>query len=186
MIDKTELEDATRRTLLKGLLAGGVMTTIPGTAMAGRLSLPHYKVSLVNAHTNEKFEGVYRIGNRYLPDAFRKINQFMRDFRTGDVYTMDPHLLDILASLQVRTNTGKPLELISGYRSPKTNAMLRKASTGVAKNSYHMKGRAADIHLPGYSTKELRNIARALKVGGVGYYPRSDFIHVDTGDVRTW
>lgn len=181
-----ELEDSARRTLLKGLLAGGVMTTIPGTAMAGRLSLPHYKVSIVHAHTKEKFDGVYRIGNKYLPDAFRKINYFMRDFRTNDLHTIDPHLIDILASLQVRSRQNGPIELYSGYRSPKTNAMLRNTSTGVAKKSYHLKGQAADIHIPGYSTKQLRNIAQELKVGGVGYYPRSGFIHVDTGDVRTW
>ena len=126
----------------------GVLTTIPGTSMAGRLSLPHYRVSLVNAHTNETYNGVYRIGNKYLPDAFQKINHFMRDFRTGDVHKIDPKLIDILASIQVRSRVNNPLSVISGYRSPKTNNMLRKASSGVAKRSFHMEGRAADITLP--------------------------------------
>lgn len=175
-----------RRDVLKGLLTAGVLTTIPGTAMAGRLDLPHYKIHLHNAHTEETYKGVYRIGNRYLPDAFEKINHFMRDFRTGDLHSMDPRVIDILASLQVRSGQRKPIEIISGYRSPQTNAMLRRASTGVAKNSYHMKGRAVDLRIPGYSTAKIRKIALDLSVGGVGYYPGSDFVHVDTGDVRSW
>ena len=186
MTDNNDIHDKSRRNMLMGIAAGGLITALPGTASAGRLSLPHYKIHLVNAHTNEKFHGVYRIGNRYLPEAFRKINSFMRDFRTGDVYTMDKKLIDILASIQVRSQQKAPIEILSGYRSPKTNSMLRKASSGVAKNSYHLKGQAADLHIPGYSTSQLRAIAIDLGVGGVGYYPRSDFIHVDTGDVRTW
>ncbi|MCB9964545.1 MAG: DUF882 domain-containing protein [Rhodospirillales bacterium] len=181
-------EDVTleRRTILKGLLTAGVLTTIPGTALAGRMDLPHYKVSMVSSHTGEKFSGVYRIGNRYLPDAFEKITHFMRDFRTGDLHTIDPRVIDILASLQVRCGQKGPLEVLSGYRSPKTNAMLRRASTGVAKNSYHLKGRAVDFRIPGYSTARIRNKALDLAVGGVGYYPGSNFVHVDTGDVRSW
>ncbi len=181
-----DIENASRRTLLKGIAAGGLITALPGTSMAGRLSLPHYKVHLINAHTNEKFHGVYRVGNRYVPDALRKINSFMRDFRTNDVRSIDPKLIDILASIQVRSRQTTPIEILSGYRSPKTNNMLRKTSSGVAKKSYHLKGKAADLHIPGYSTNRLRKIATDLGVGGVGYYPRSDFIHVDTGDVRTW
>lgn len=186
MTDHIDTHDKSRRALLTGIAATGLIAAVPGTASAGRLSLPHYKIHLVNAHTNEKFHGVYRIGNRYLPEAFRKINMFMRDHRTGDVYTIDKKLIDILASLQVRSRQNAPIEILSGYRSPKTNAMLRKTSSGVAKKSYHMKGQAADLHIPGYSTSRLRHIAMDLSVGGVGYYPRSDFIHVDTGDVRTW
>ncbi len=186
MTDLIDIEDTSRRTLLKGIAAGGLIATIPGVASASRLSIPQYKVHLVNAHTNEKFQGVYRIGNRYLPDALRKINGFMRDFRTNDVYRMDPKLIDILASLQVRSHQNAPIQILSGYRSPKTNAMLRRASSGVAKNSYHMKGQAADIQIPGYSTGRLKHLAQDLSVGGVGYYPKSDFVHVDTGDVRSW
>ena len=184
--DQNDVQDVSRRNLIAGIAAGGLVAALPGTATAGRLTMPHYKIHMVNAHTNEKFHGVYRIGNRYLPDAVRKINSFMRDFRTGDVRSMDPKLLDILASLQVRSRQQNPIEIFSGYRSPKTNAMLRKTSSGVAKKSYHMKGKAADLHIPGYSTSRLREIACDLGVGGVGYYPRSNFIHVDTGDVRTW
>ena len=186
MSDYNDIEDISRRKILQGCIAAGFVTAVPGTAVAGRMAMPHYKVHLVNAHTDESFKGVYRIGNRYLPEAMRRINVFMRDFRTNDVFRIDPTLIDILASLQVRSRHNGPIEVLSGYRSPKTNAMLRKASSGVAKNSYHMKGQAADIHIPGYSTRRLRNIAKGLEVGGVGYYPRSDFIHVDTGDVRSW
>lgn len=175
-----------RRGLLKSLATVGVLTTLPGTALAGRLNEPHYSTSFRNTHTGESFDGVYRIGRRYLPDAFEKIGYVLRDFRTGDIHPIDPRLIDIITSLHIRSGGKTPFDIVSGYRSPKTNAMLRRTSTGVAKNSYHMKGQAIDLRLPGCSTKQLRNVACSLKAGGVGYYPRSNFVHVDTGDVRTW
>lgn len=164
------------------LMASGVMKVLPASA---RETIGH-EISIRNAHTGERFQGVYRIGNYYVPAAFRKINRVMRDHRTGDIIPIDPELIDTLARVQRDCRCGQALEILSGYRSPKTNNMLRRNTRGVAKNSYHTKGQAADIRVPGSSTKKVRNTARALRVGGVGYYPRSGFVHVDTGDVRSW
>ncbi len=144
------------------------------------------RLSFRNAHTEESFSGVYRVGNKYLPDAFKQINMVLRDFRTDQVYPMDPRVMDILHAVHSKTGQSTPFEIISGYRSPKTNNMLRSNSGGVAKKSLHMEGRAIDLRMEGYSTKRLRNIAVALGAGGVGYYSRSNFIHMDSGDVRAW
>lgn len=144
------------------------------------------RLAFRNAHTGESFSGVYRVGNKYLPDAFKQINMVLRDFRTDQVYPMDPRVIDIIHAVHSRTGQHTPFEIISGYRSPKTNAMLRKTSSGVAKKSLHMEGRAIDLRMEGYSTKRIRDIATAVGAGGVGYYARSNFVHMDSGDVRTW
>lgn len=178
----------TRRKFVQYTMAG------VATLMSGALSvLPSqaretisYTVHIKNAHTGERFHGVYRIGNYYVPAAFRKINRVMRDHRTGAVHPIDPELIDTVARVQKNCNCTTAVEILSGYRSPKTNAMLRRGSSAVAKNSFHMKGQAADIRVPGSSTSKVRNSARALRVGGVGYYPKSGFVHVDTGAVRSW
>jgi uncharacterized protein YcbK (DUF882 family) len=164
------------------LFASGVMSILPASA---RQTIGH-EISIRNAHTGEKFQGVYRIGSYYVPSAFRRINRVLRDHRTGDIHPIDPELIDTVSRIQRDCRCGTAVDILSGYRSPKTNNMLRRNTDGVARNSYHMKGQAADIRVPGSSTKKVRNAARALRVGGVGYYPRSGFIHVDTGDVRTW
>lgn len=139
-----------------------------------------------NTHTGESFSGVYRVGDKYLPDAFDQINTVMRDFRTDQRYPMDPRVLDIAYTVQRMCDPNKPLEIISAYRSPKTNQMLRNASSGVAKKSLHMKGQAIDLRIKDFSTKRVRDIAKSLRAGGVGYYSKSDFVHVDTGDIRSW
>lgn len=144
------------------------------------------RLAFRNTHTGESFSGVYRVGNKYLPDAFKQINMVMRDFRTNQVYAMDPRVIDIIYTVHRMTGQHKPFEIISGYRSPKTNQMLRGKSSGVAKKSYHMKGQAIDLRMKDFSTKRIRDIAISLRAGGVGYYSKSDFIHVDTGDVRDW
>lgn len=178
----------TRRQIVKYGFAGlaavmsGALSVLPAQA---RQTIG-YSVSIRNAHTGERFQGVYRIGSYYVPAAFRKINRVMRDHRTGDILPIDPKLIDTLARIQKDCNCTKSIDLLSGYRSPKTNRMLRGRSKAVAQNSYHMKGQAADIRVPGNSTSKVRNTARALRVGGVGYYPKSGFVHVDTGAVRTW
>ena len=164
------------------LMASGVMKILPASA---RETIGH-EISIRNAHTGERFQGVYRIGSYYVPAAFRKINRVLRDHRTGDIHPIDPELIDTLSRVQRDCRCSQAIEVLSGYRSPKTNNMLRRNTRGVARNSYHMKGQAADIRVPGSSTKKVRNTARALRVGGVGYYPRSGFVHVDTGDVRSW
>ena len=124
---------------------------------------------------------------RELPtDALAEIEYFLRDHRTGQMAPMDTRLLDILHGLKRETGGQGRFEIISGYRSPKTNAMLASQSNGVAKRSLHMQGRALDVRLRGTDTDRLRSAARGLQLGGVGYYPASDFIHVDTGRVRFW
>lgn len=144
------------------------------------------KISFRNTHTGETFSGVYRVGDKYLPDAFDRINIVLRDFRSNELFPIDPRVMDIIFSVHQMTQKPEPYEILSGYRCPKTNAGLRSASEGVAKNSLHMTGQAIDLRLPGFSTKQVRNLAISLKAGGVGYYPKSDFVHMDTGDVRTW
>ena len=110
----------------------------------------------------------------------------MRDYRANEIKPIDPVLLDQLYALKLKTGTKSPFHVISGYRTPATNAMLRRRSNGVARRSYHTKGKAIDIRLPGYDTHRLRNAALSLRSGGVGYYRNSNFVHVDTGPVRTW
>ncbi|MCB1532499.1 MAG: DUF882 domain-containing protein [Alphaproteobacteria bacterium] len=183
-----ELQQIDRRDLLKlGLLGalGSVVPLLPAkSALAASDST--WRVSFHQQHTGENFDGVYRVGDRYLPEAFERMNYVLRDFRTREVFPMDPRVIDIISIIQSKIGTGRPLEILSGYRSPKTNAMLRSASTGVAKNSFHMYGQALDIRMPGYNTRSLRNTARSLRAGGVGYYPKSNFVHVDTGTIRSW
>ncbi|WP_197904615.1 YcbK family protein [Desulfosarcina alkanivorans] len=143
-------------------------------------------LSFFNTHTGERLALCYFKDGAYCPDAMRRINHILRDHRTGDVQAMDFRLMDLLYSVHRHVGAGSPFHIISGYRSPKTNARLRKQSSGVAKFSYHMLGRAIDIRLPGHDTRKLRKACMDLKTGGVGYYPRSDFVHVDTGAFRTW
>jgi len=116
----------------------------------------------------------------------RDINTVLRDHRSGDVYPIDTDLLDLLFALQATVGSRKAYEVISGYRSPATNASLRNTSSGVAKRSYHMQGKAIDIRLPGCDLEQLHTAALSIKAGGVGYYPGSDFIHVDVGPLRSW
>ncbi len=179
--------DNARRDFLKKSLSVAVgLVATPAIVHPAFANFGAYKVSFRNAHTGESFSGVYRVGNKYLPEAFKQINYVMRDFRTNDVKMIDPHLLDLMYWMHFQSGSGKPFEVISGYRSPKTNNMLRSASSGVAKRSMHMEGRAVDLRLEGTGLSKLRKIAIEMKSGGVGYYPRSNFLHVDTGRVRQW
>jgi uncharacterized protein YcbK (DUF882 family) len=172
-------------------LGGVILPSLIAPASAanfkgGVISEGARRLAFRNTHTGESFSGVYRVGDKYLPDAFKQINMVMRDFRTNQVYAMDPRVIDIIYTVHRMTGQSKPFEIISGYRSPKTNNMLRKASSGVAKKSYHMKGQAIDLRMDGFSTKRIRDIAVSLRAGGVGYYSKSNFVHMDTGDVRDW
>ena len=139
-----------------------------------------------HTHTGETLTAEYLYAGAYVPDALAAINHHLRDFRTGDEHAIDPALLDLLHRLAAVTSTAKPFEVISGYRSPKTNHMLRETSTGVAASSLHMVGKAIDIRLADVHLPDLRGAAVGLRRGGVGYYPESDFVHVDTGRVRAW
>jgi len=194
-IDKTESDSVTnkvisRRDVLKAGVLGLAGTVIaPGAANATRLALPDmgaFDISFRNLHTGDMFRGTYRVGNKYLPDAFDEINYVLRDFRVGEDFPMDPRTIDILYLISQKAETNWPFEILSAYRSPKTNAMLQRASDGVADNSLHMTGQAMDIRMPGFSTRRLRDVAQSLRAGGVGYYPNSNFVHIDTGKRRYW
>jgi uncharacterized protein YcbK (DUF882 family) len=142
---------------------------------------------LYNTHTGERMEIAYRHGEQYVPGALAKLDYFLRDHRTGDIRHFDPRLYDILYDLTV--SIGRPggeIDVVCGYRTSTTNESLRAHTIGVAKNSLHIQAEAIDLRMPGIDTLRLRRAALALRQGGVGYYPHSDFIHVDTGRVRQW
>ena len=143
-------------------------------------------LSFYHTHTGEKLEVVYFRDGDYLPVGLRQVNEFLGDWRNGDLREMDPALLDILWRIQLAGQHTGTWEVISAYRSPQTNAMLRGKSNGVAKKSQHIEGKAIDVRLRGMDTKRLHSIALDLQLGGVGYYEKSDFVHVDTGRVRRW
>jgi uncharacterized protein YcbK (DUF882 family) len=171
--------------LLLALPSGGLRPapSEPPSSQQGR----DYHLLLYNTHTGQRMEIVYRRGEQYLPDALDKLDHFLRDHRTGEVRHFDPRLFDILYDLTVSVGrAGGEIDIVCGYRTASTNESLRSHSTGVAKNSLHMQAQAIDLRMPGVETLVLRKAALALGRGGVGYYPRSDFIHVDTGRVRQW
>ena len=174
-----------RRTFLKMAVAG---CSVLGLASARRAAAADGAriISFVHTHTGETLTAPYFLDGVYQPDCLESVNRLLRDFRTGDVHVIDPTLLDILFDLSVRADRQAPFEVISGYRSPATNEMLRYSSDGVAQHSMHLEGRAIDIRLQGFDTRKLAEHARALSRGGVGLYPASDFVHVDTGRVRYW
>jgi len=183
----SNLNSINRREILKLGLAGTLATVVPlGFSSDAQASRHTWRVGFRHAHTGESFNGVYRVGDKYLPEAFERLNYVLRDFRTGEVFPMDPRVIDIMAIIQRKAKSRNPIEIFSGYRSPKTNNGLRRNTSGVAKNSFHMYGQALDLHIDNYSTSKLRKIAMGLRAGGVGYYPKSQFIHVDTGKVRSW
>ncbi|RMF98589.1 MAG: DUF882 domain-containing protein [Gammaproteobacteria bacterium] len=174
-------QTCSRRRLLLAALSLPAAAACPPALAAGqrRLSFHH-------THTGEYLDLAYMEAGRYLPEALAELNQLLRDFRSGEVHPIDPGLFDLLYALRSVTGNARPFEIISGYRSPQTNEMLRRRGGGVARHSLHLEGRAIDIRLPGTGTARLRDAAASLRRGGVGYYPRSDFIHVDTGRVRYW
>jgi uncharacterized protein YcbK (DUF882 family) len=144
-------------------------------------------LSLHHLHTDERISVTYRIGDRYQRNALAKLNHFLRDFRTGDSIAIDPQLFDLLYDVKSRLgDTSARYEVLSAYRSPKTNAMLRSTGHRVARNSLHLSGRALDVRFPDLSTRQIRDAALTVARGGVGYYPNADFVHLDTGNVRRW
>ena len=146
-----------------------------------------HHIRLYHTHTGERIDIVYRRGDNYLPEAEEQLDHFLRDHRTGDVKHYDPGVFDILSDLAA--SLGRPnaeIDIICGYRTPWSNEFLRARSSGVARNSLHMQAHAIDIRIPGVDTLTLRNAAIALHRGGVGYYPSSGFVHVDTGRIRIW
>jgi uncharacterized protein YcbK (DUF882 family) len=143
-------------------------------------------LALRNLHTGESLHRVYWESGRFVPDALREIDRVLRDHRTGQVHEIDRRLLQLLSALHASLDTAEPFEIISGYRSPATNTLLQATTTGVAANSLHPRGMAADVRVPGRPLARLRAAALALGRGGVGYYPDSDFVHVDVGRLRAW
>lgn len=161
----------------------GIALLSPAHSIAKKLDVRD--LSFYHTHTGKELDVTYKIAGRYDPIALKKVNYHLRDFRTHETHPISPKLLDILYKIKKQAGGGT-YEVISGYRSPKTNSMLRSRSNGVAKRSLHMKGMAIDVRLSGLRTKDLRDIARSIKGGGVGYYAKSDFVHLDTGRVRIW
>jgi uncharacterized protein YcbK (DUF882 family) len=155
--------------------------TISCAKVLGKRSL-----SLYHTHTQQTLDITYAWGKVYNPKALAKINSFLRDYQTGRTHPIDPKLLDILWTIQGEMGSKGAYEVISGFRSPQTNRQLRRSSTGVAGHSLHMKGKAIDIRFPGIDTDQIHQCAVEMKCGGVGYYEKSDFVHLDTGTYRTW
>jgi uncharacterized protein YcbK (DUF882 family) len=175
----------TRRRFLiyaSGIAAGFLTAPI----LAPAKTAPARSLAFRNLHTGERLTTTYWADGVYIADSLREIQWLLRDYRTGDQHAIDPLLLDTLHALRDRVGSDRSFDVISGYRSPHTNALLHNHSSGVASHSLHMVGKAIDIRLPDYNLSRLRHAAMELKAGGVGYYPKSDFIHIDTGRVRYW
>lgn len=160
--------------------------SLPGASTAAAATTAGRKLNFYNIHTGESLSAVYWEGGHYLADSLSEIDYVLRDFRTGEIHGIDPHLLDLVHRLRSTLDHQGQINVISGYRCPATNAMLARRSKRVAKNSYHLKGMAIDLRLPGRRLEDVRAAAIWLAAGGVGYYPESDFVHMDTGAVRTW
>jgi uncharacterized protein YcbK (DUF882 family) len=173
-----------RRGFLRGALALSAAALVPARLLADERA--ERVLSFAHTHTGERLSVAYFAEGRYLQDGLERLRSFLRDFRTGDEHAIDPALFDLLHDLRLATATRGPFHVISGYRSPATNAMLREHSAGVAGGSLHVQGRAIDVRLGDVRTNVLRDAALELQRGGVGYYPVSDFVHVDTGRVRRW
>ena len=174
-----------RRRFLTTVAAVAPCVALPSLARAR--SAETRALSFRHLHTGERLEVAYFDTGDYVPDALRAVDHLLRDFRTDQIGHIDPALLDLLHALAAKTESRAPFQIISGYRSPATNRMLREiGGGGVATRSLHMQGQAIDIRLAGVPLDKLRDAARAAKLGGVGYYPKSDFVHVDTGRVRSW
>jgi uncharacterized protein YcbK (DUF882 family) len=170
------------------LAAAGALPALAALPRPARASVPGARgLELVHTHTHERIELVYAVDERYVPVALGSLNHFLRDHYTGEVGRIDPLLFDLLHQLQQALGSSRAFEVISGYRCPATNARLRESrGGGVATRSLHMEGRAIDVRLPGVPLADLRDAALRLRAGGVGFYPRDQFVHIDTGRLRTW
>lgn len=174
-----------KRTLL-GLALVGLAATATVAPPRDVRAADARQLSFYHTHTQQSLDVVYYENGKYVDSALNEINRFLKDFRTGDIAEMDPKLLDILHDVRNELGSNEAYEVISAYRSPKTNEMLRSKSGGVARNSQHVLGNAIDVRLRGVPIEDLRDIALDMKRGGVGYYQQSDFVHMDTGRVRRW
>lgn len=180
-----------RRRLLASGFAAAVIWSAPPLAWsrphtARRADLSDRILAFYNTHTQEQLQTIYWCQGEYIPSALADIDYLLRDHRANELTDMDLNLLNLLYAIRQKLNTTEPFHVISGYRSSQTNALLRRRSQGVAKHSLHMQGKAIDIRVPDYPSKRLWQIAIGLRGGGVGYYARSDFVHIDLGRVRSW
>jgi uncharacterized protein YcbK (DUF882 family) len=176
-------------TLLSRRRLLGAAATIAAVGLvkpATAVSFAPRSVSLYNIHTGEWLRTVYWADGHYIREAVRDINWILRDHDSDEIRPMNAGILDLLGMLRSRLDTHEPFLVVCGYRSPTTNARLYREGVGVAKHSYHIKGMAIDLRSEGRSTEQIRDAALSLQGGGVGYYPRSDFVHVDCGPVRQW
>ena len=170
--------------MLVGLIAAPAIIRVRETQAS---TLPPFRrLPVENTHTGETLDIVYYSDGLYHLEALAEIDHFMRDWRNDKSMRIDTKVLDLLAEIHKKLDTGVPFHVLSGYRSPETNEMLRKRGNRVAKNSLHMQGMAIDFYCPNRSIKTVRNTAKSFKAGGVGYYPRSGFVHIDTGPIRYW
>ena len=176
--------DPHRRGFLQKLAAVGVGWTAARTVLAA--AEQRRSLSFVHTHTGEQLTAVYYENGAYSSAVLQQVNMLLRDFRDGTVHPIDPHLLDRLFLLQSVVGGSEPFQVISGYRSPATNAALHERSSGVAEHSLHMDGRAIDVRRTGVATEKLARLALQQSSGGVGFYRVSDFVHLDTGRVRSW
>lgn len=175
----------TRRRMLLAGMALGVANT-PLGALAGMLDERQYRLGFNNVRTGEELEITYRIGRHYVPTALYHINYLLRDVRSGEVKPINPMLLDLLYGVRRTLGTEEPYAVISGYRSRRSNQMLARRKSGVAKNSLHIDGMAVDLLLPGRPLDAVAETAKSFRCGGVGYYPQSNFVHLDVGRIRSW
>ena len=188
----TSEQTLSRRRFLGLTAAAAAASVVPASVFAAVPSAAKRRervLSFFHTHTGERLRVAYCCDGEYQPQAIQQINHLLRDFRVNETRPIDPKLLDLLHELGGALDADQPFHVISGYRSPKTNMMLRErggAHTGVANRSLHMVGQAIDIRLPGVKLDHLRGAAKSLRLGGVGYYPGSNFVHVDTGRVRYW
>lgn len=176
----------------RDLLTAGLVTTAAclfphkAASAVARVFVPERALFFRNTHTGESMKALYWNQGTYVPQALADINFILRDYRTGEVKEIDTDLLDLVFALQQKLETKGPFEVISGYRSPETNSYLMSMGRGAVKNSLHLCGKAIDMRLPGCELKTLQRAAVDLGRGGVGYYPSSDFVHVDVGSIRYW
>ena len=184
------VEDGAPSGISRRRFLGGVIAAASALALHPRRALASAdaarELSFVHLHTGERLAVAYRNGSGYEREELARVDHFLRDFRTGERHPIDTALLDLLHELKLATGTSAPFQVISGYRSPRTNEALRAQGGGQARNSFHLQGRAIDVRLADVESRTLRNFALALARGGVGYYPAEDFVHVDTGPVRRW
>ena len=185
-LESHQKTNASRRAFLRRLLAAAPVLLLPAAWGREAAARDERTLSFRHTHTGETLSVVYRAGGGYRPDALRQVDHLLRDFRTGEEHPIDPQLLDLLHDVAREAGSNGVFEVISGYRSPATNARLRRNSDGVAMGSLHLQGRAIDFRLTDLPTAAIRDTALNLKRGGVGYYGKSDFVHLDTGRFRTW